>query len=460
MTTVLDAGLSLLATLELDLLPDPLLAALTSASGAQGGALFVAEGAGALVLTALRGLVDARPLPARIDPAAGERSAALLHGKPFQDSTLAPGGAELVPLVDRGRLVGLAVLEAPSMGPESHAELTRMAALALGNARRVVELRRASGAPANSEPRIFRDYAEKELWKARRYGRCFSLAVVGVEGLRAQGGDRALELEVGAALGRAVREADVLAPFDGFEHQVLLPETDAFGALAFLRRATEEMRRQPSLIAPEGPLRPSFGSASYPGDGESLDDLLLACRARMEERRGSLLVTLRDDLREDPDAFWELFDALLGEVTIPVGSPSARLALAPELVEGVAREALREIARDTYARRVLYLGSFAREASWASLIGSAFAPRTSDAEARVYLLGPAEAGGAALPLVTRVPVSGDRRLVNHAFVFLLSQRASYALLAGPGGRVFHTADGPLVEALVAKLQKHYDLEPL
>jgi hypothetical protein len=55
---------------------------------------------------------------------------------------------------------------------------------------------------------------------------------------------------------------------------------------------------------------------------------------------------------------------------------------------------------------------------------------------------------------------GDKRFADHAFVLFLSEHSAYALLAGPGGRVFHTSDAPLVDALVAKLQNLYDLQPL
>ena len=142
-------------------------------------------------------------------------------------------------------------------------------------------------------------------------------------------------------------------------------------------------------------------------------------------------------------------------------SPSATLPLAPGLLESVEREVVREMGRDAYVRRVLYLGGpGGLGAPEESLSGLDLPARSSPVGARIYLFGPAGAPARAHPLVTRVPVSGDRRLAEHAFLLYLSQRAAYALLRGPGGRIFHTADAPLVEALAAKLHRRYDLEPL
>jgi hypothetical protein len=90
------------------------------------------------------------------------------------------------------------------------------------------------------------------------------------------------------------------------------------------------------------------------------------------------------------------------------------------------------------------------------------AARATDGASRVYLLGPR---GADLPthqnpLVTEVWLDGDKRFEGHEFLLFLSEHSAYGLLAGPGGQMFHTSDVPLVDALVAKLQALYDLQPL
>jgi hydroxypyruvate reductase len=58
------------------------------------------------------------------------------------------------------------------------------------------------------------------------------------------------------------------------------------------------------------------------------------------------------------------------------------------------------------------------------------------------------------------PKPGDARFAGHQFLLFLSEHSAYAWLSGPGGRAFHTADLPLVDALVHQLQARYDLQAL
>jgi hypothetical protein len=208
-----------------------------------------------------------------------------------------------------------------------------------------------------------------------------------------------------------------------------------------------------------------MGAAAFPKDGEDYDELLHLARARVQEQRGSLLRRLHlGDLA--PNAFWELADLLLSDASrIPESSPSARLAADRELFAAVQREAAREIARDPRARGLLYVGTRERLAGapvLAPLPPGEVAARAGDASVRVYLLGPRGRDGAPLghPLVTEVYLDGDPRFTAHEFLLFLSEHSAYGLLSGPGGRAFHTADAPLVDALVAKLQAQYDLQPL
>ena len=465
MATALDAGLDLVATLELDRLVQPLLAALARAADAQGGALYLADERGGLTLKALRGLVDVEALPSRVEVGEGELASALRRGEPFADPAFLPGEVELVPLVHDRQVAGLVVLDHPSAGtrapaPAALVELARLSALALRNAVRVQALVRAA-ALGRTAPRSLEDHLGQELLKARRYGRYLSLALVGVDedAARAAGDPPppGLQKALGVALERAVRDADLVAA-SANAYQVLLPETDAFGALAFQQRATEEMRRQPELRVKGGPLALAFGTATYPGDGESAEALVEACHARQAERRRSLLGEVSEGLRDDPAAFWELADALLEGSALAPRSPSALLPLAAGLLEAMERELIREIGRDPKLRRTLYLGG----ARCGGVLPAplAEAGRAAPPGARVYLLGSSDAAAPAHPLLTRVPVSGDRRLADHAFLILLAPRAAYALLEGPGGRIFHTADAPLVLALASKLERRYELEPL
>jgi two-component system cell cycle response regulator len=347
-----------------------------------------------------------------------------------------------------------------------------VAAVALRNARRFTALERVGLRDRETGAynlAYFVDYAGKEFYKARRYGRAFSLVVLAVdnaEALRRSAGRdlwRRAVRDLVAAVTRVVRDADILARVSEGEYYVLLPETDAFGALMFLRRAAEEIRREPTVrqVDELGPLLLSMGAAAFPRDGEDFDQLLHWARARVDEQRGSLLRRLHLDELEK-GSFWELVDLLLGQAPLPAAAQSARLPADPERFAAAQREAAREIARDPRARGLLYVGTSGNlgQAPVLAALPAGDGGRAGDATVVVTLLGPRGGPPAAHPLVTEVFTDGDARFAGHQFLLFLSEHSAYAWLSGPDGRAFHTSELPLVDALVHQLQARYDLQPL
>jgi diguanylate cyclase (GGDEF)-like protein len=473
-------GLQIMATLDAERLQDLALSVLARVSDAQGAALWIADEKGTLALRGYRGVVDRAALPARIDPRDPEWAPRLAQPVPTGAKDAAQ--AFYVPLLVEEEAVGLALLSDRTRGKfeaEHQAAALTVAdftAIAVKNARRFHALERIGLRERDTGAynlAYFIDYAGKEFYKARRYARAFSLVVVSIDNadqMRREGGRelyrRALR-DVVAAVGRVVRDADILAKVSDGEYYVLLPETDYFGALMFLRRATEEIRGEDSIreLERRTPVLLSMGASTFPKDGEDFDELLHWARARVQEQRGSLLRRLH--LADLPaNAFWELADLLLSEnARIPESSPSARLPPDGDLFAAAQREAAREVGRDPRARGVLYVGARERLASapvLAVLPPGESTARASDTSVRVYVLGPR--GGASSridhPLVTEVYVDGDKRFDAHEFLLFMSEHSSYGLLAGPGGRMFHTSDVPLVDALVSKLQTLYDLQPI
>src|SRR5690606_25175048 len=89
----------------------------------------------------------------------------------------------------------------------------------------------------------FSDYASKEIYKARRYARTFSLVTFSLDQLQEVrqrlGAAEAKRAHRGGirAISRITRDSDVLAKASEHECSGLLPATDLFGALMFVRRA-------------------------------------------------------------------------------------------------------------------------------------------------------------------------------------------------------------------------------
>jgi two-component system cell cycle response regulator len=453
---------------------ESLLGQLCSATQAEAGALWLADDAGGCLLRAWRGALEQEQLPQALAP--DEEARALLQGgRPWR----VEGQAVLwVPISARGESLGVAQLSLPgpggfgAMAEEAALTLAEMGGAALLSARRFRALQRlALRDPDSSAYNLayFTDYASKEIDKARRYGRGFSLVVFGLDGLphlRARAGADQARAAVRAytrALSRVLRESDVLARVAEQEFFLLLPETDAFGAQVFLRRALASVRDSAELRAVEqiAPVLVQGGAASFPSDGEEFDILLGSCRARLEQRRASL----QRRLLLDPLGFWEAVELLLGVPDgprLPVedgGDPSRRGRVPEPLFDEVQTEIGRTLLREPDARSLVYLGG--PEAGPSLPLVRALELAGADFLPRVYLLGRRTdvAGRAGL---TPVSLAGDERLLRHEFLLWLHGASAYALLQRRGRGAtwaFHTSDAALVDGLVSKLQAAYDLQP-
>lgn len=449
-----------------------LLGELVRVAGAGSGALWLSDDAGRLLLRATVGRLQRDAYPELLAPDAAAREL-VSAGRPW----LVEGPGLFVPLAARGEGLALAQLSDPAgafppEAMEAAAALGGVGAAALLSARRFRALQRlALRDPDSSAYNLayFTDVATKEVDKARRYGRGFSLLGFSLDGLphlRARAGTdqvRAVVRGTTRALGRVLRESDVLAKVAEQEFLLLLPETDAFGAQVFLRRALAAAREAPELRAVEGaaPLQLMGGAASFPRDGEDLDFLTEACRARLEQRRASLYRRLV----LDPVGFWEAVELLLGSPDGPRlpaeegADPSRRGRVPEELFDEVQAEIGRALLREPGVRSLVYLGG--AEAGPGLPLVRALERATGDFAPRVYLLA-RRAEVTPRPGLTPLVLGGDERLLRHQFVLWLHGASAYALLQRRGRGAtwaFHSSDAALVDGLVSKLQTAYDLQP-
>lgn len=464
--TIEQRCLALVGLSDIEALQERVLQEAAELCGAQSGALWVVGERTGLRLRAFRGLVDRAALPETVDPS-------LVQSAPW-----IAGASLLVPLVtSTGEVQGLVQLgEAISGGfGEELLHPTQMlgqfAAASLKTAGRFTALQRQglrdreTGAYTLS---YFTDYATKEIYKARRYGRAFSLLTFSLDNL-AQ-----VRLRLGPVAGRqaqqvvlrvisqTIRDADVVARATDQEFHVLLPETDFFGGLMFLRRALASVLDEPDARSLESrvPFGLTGGAATFPRDGEDFDELLVRCRRRMDERRGSL----HHHLKLDALPFWEEVELLLGTPKSPrlpeaPGEPSRRGKVADVLFDDLQQEVGRELLREPMARGLVYVGGSAVKAELPIVRSLEGAP--PDFGPRVYVLG-RHADLREHPAVTPVFLDGDERLSRHEFLLWLGDGSAYALLQRRGRGAtwgFHTSDPTLVEGLVSKLQAEYDLQP-
>lgn len=168
--------------------------------------------------------------------------------------------------------------------------------------RRQAETLAAVSAQALTDPltgvlnrRGFLDALERELARARRYDRPVALAYVDVRGLKAVNdseghlaGDQLLR-EAAGMLEDSARADDVVGRIGGDELALLLGEQSNEGATVVADRIRAQVPARRAMLRLREPWDLTIGTASYPADGTTVDELLATADRRLYEQRGIAL---------------------------------------------------------------------------------------------------------------------------------------------------------------------------
>lgn len=159
--------------------------------------------------------------------------------------------------------------------------------------------------------RCFEDIMRRELPRARRHKRELSVALVDVNDFKKyndafghQAGDEALSA-LGEAVRSAVRSTDLAARYGGDEIVIILPETRLARAYSlFTDRIKGEIESGFARLSErDAPLSVTIGIASYPLDGTTTRQLVLAAdkallAAKKDKKNGSIGCSRRVVLAE------------------------------------------------------------------------------------------------------------------------------------------------------------------
>jgi diguanylate cyclase (GGDEF)-like protein/PAS domain S-box-containing protein len=134
------------------------------------------------------------------------------------------------------------------------------------------------------------DALDSEIKRCSRTGRAFAVLILDMDGLKEindahghQVGSRALS-RVANILRVHCRAIDTAARYGGDEFVIVLPETGYEAARQVAQRISEESRNDGT----EPPISVSVGTAIFPQDGKTIDELLAAAdRALYREKRSS-----------------------------------------------------------------------------------------------------------------------------------------------------------------------------
>jgi diguanylate cyclase (GGDEF)-like protein len=202
------------------------------------------------------------------------------------------------PLISRGRVIGVLNVESDQLNAFGQSDLVLMSAVSsqIASCIEVAQLHASLKQQATLDP-LTMVYNRRALMErtdtAIKAGRPFSLLFLDVDHLKQindtfghLGGD-ALLREVASALLDAVRGEDLVARYGGDEFVILLPFTPPQSAGVVGQRIRDGMARHRFLAGRQLLPLPgvSLGTASFPEDGQTTEEVLRAADANLYQQK-------------------------------------------------------------------------------------------------------------------------------------------------------------------------------
>jgi len=137
--------------------------------------------------------------------------------------------------------------------------------------------------------RLFDEYCEKELNRAKRYGHSLAIVIIDLHKLKEVNdryghlqGDQVIQLAA-STLRKTLRASDFAFRIGGDEFSLLLPQTDPEQALTLCRRVRAQYETEVQPLKMSVGVTLDFGIAVYPQDGEQKSDLMGLADKRLYE---------------------------------------------------------------------------------------------------------------------------------------------------------------------------------
>ena len=192
------------------------------------------------------------------------------------------GALKVVPLKAGAEVLGTLVLGARRPGSFDPERVRQLEVVAMQAGEAVLRARlfeqaerlaTTDGLTGLLNHRMFQARLEEHLARAERYGKGLSLILCDIDHFKSvndtyghPAGDEVLR-GVARTLAREARQTDLVARYGGEEFALVMPETDAAGALVIAERIRERVGRM-TVQSERGPLRVtlSLGIATFPAD--------------------------------------------------------------------------------------------------------------------------------------------------------------------------------------------------
>ena len=462
---------------DLTKLSEGLLLRLMEKAGASSGSVWVLDQDQSFRLVNSRG-TDSRSRS--IDP--GEiihRHEEIFKGVPFFEQSRGKVilNSIFLPILHVGVLVALAHLELDTYSEsalddstlEEIREIADTYATYLNNAQTLDRIKnnplKDLESDTYNEPFVL-DFLKRQVTMARRFRRrvgLISLEYEGAEHFQKNQSYRLVQAmikDISETLQGILRVYDVVAHVGNFLFIMGLPETDSLGCRITIERIRRGFGRLSYLrerLDRYG-MKPHFGSACYPEDGNTADDLL--------SRALQNTFTSRTDSFHHIDwadkGFWDMVEQFTTgsdieelsqlENTEPTMFHASFTYLLQEAI-------INDIIQNPDRRGLLYIGTDNVLITEALLAKNTLLPRTAT---RIGVFGDLTGAHILNEININTIFIPPEQSKSFQFILLLTDKVAYALM-GVHHRIddwkgFHTSHGNLVERLVFKLRDEYSLQ--
>lgn len=438
-----------------------------------------------MVIASARGSIGIDREGSRFFLSQSDIAESVWKGAPF---IAAPGTHLYVPLRHQEKVIGLVKLggrndNKPYGKRDLHTAriISDYAASALNTVNRLgridkISLRDPETGAHSSEFLV--DYFEKERHKAIRFRRPLSVVFLQFENYSFLLEQTREAIVTGAlvtvveSVRKALRDSDLLTRQDVNRFCIVLPETDAFGAMLAVRRIRKAVREKNRIrfLGTEFSLQPFFMSATCPRDGREFQELVRVAEEKHARQQKSPLHRLR--LAERP--FWDAFDILVGKPEyydllrkgedVPYfqrirkdRGRNSHFSLPRENFLRILESTAQDVSSSSEDRGVVVVAGPTPEIyKQVFLSFQTGAPSNRN----VFIVG--QAGHTRFDAKNILYVSAeDDLLKDREVVLYLKENGAYGLLGTDrGGEVegFNTADEWLVEAMLEKFQEMFLLQ--
>jgi hypothetical protein len=274
------------------------------------------------------------------------------------------------------------------------------------------------------------------------------------------------------AVRRAVRDSDLVARESANRFCIVLPETDAFGALLTVRRLRKAVKEKCRIQfhGTELFLQAFFMSATSPRDGRDFPELLRVAEAKYARQQKSPLHRMR--ITDRP--FWDAFDILIGKKEhYDLLRKGEDVPYFLRFRKDLGRNAHFSVARETWLRVLEAVAQdvAANPEDRGIVIAAGPTPEvykqiflsfksSIEPHRNIYVIG--QSGSTRFDSKNLMYVAtDDEQLKDREFVLYLKENGAYGFFCSSRGsdvQGFNTADESLVEAMLEKAQEMYQLQ--